>query len=77
MQEVETLLMRFGFRLERVSGSHHIYRYNDVEQIRKVVVPLHGRKVKPFYVQQVVQVLDELFPEEVTGDEEEDDGQND
>lgn len=31
MQEVETLLLRFGFRLERVSGCHHIYRYEGEE----------------------------------------------
>ncbi len=27
--EVETLLLGFGFILARVSGSHHVFRYND------------------------------------------------
>jgi hypothetical protein len=68
--------MRFGFQLERISGSHHIYRYEG-EEVRNVIVPLHGRKVKPFYVQRAVQILDELFPEEVDNGEETDNGQND
>lgn len=74
MQEVETLLLRFGFILERVSGSYHIYRYDDGERLRKIVVPLYGRKVKAVYVEKAVELLDELFPEEETGDSE---GEND
>lgn len=75
MQEVETLLLRFGFQLERISGSHHIFRYEG-EVLYKVIVPLHGRKVKAIYVQRAVQMLDELFPEEPVSDEESDDGQD-
>ena len=66
MQEVETLLMRFGFTLERIQGSHHIYRYTDGKQISKIVVPLHGRKVRTIYVKRAVELLDKLFPQEMT-----------
>jgi predicted RNA binding protein YcfA (HicA-like mRNA interferase family) len=61
MQEVETLLLRFDFVLERVSGSHHIYRYNGVP-VRKIVIPLHGRKVKEVYVKRAIDLLDTIFP---------------
>lgn len=69
MQEVETLLLRFGFRLERISGSHHIFRYKVGEQLGRIVVPLHGRKVGAVYVKQAVELLDELFPEEQTDED--------
>lgn len=46
MEEVETLLTRFGFKLARVSGSHHIFEYEDEQRFRQIIVPLHGRKVK-------------------------------
>lgn len=72
MQEVETLLKNFGFELARISGSHHIYEYDAGDIWKQVVVPLHGRKVKKAYVKQVVDILDELFPEdEDEGDEQE------
>ena len=72
MQEVETLLKRFGFLLLRVSGSHHVYRYDDGQHIRNIVVPLHSRKVRTVYVREVIQMLDELFPEDVDEDDEDD-----
>lgn len=70
MQEVETLLSRFGFKLERISGSHHVFRFSDDEQTQSISVPLHGRKVKTVYVRQVIELLDELFPEEISDDAE-------
>jgi len=73
MQEVETLLLRFGFSLESVRGSHHTYRFSDGQQVRKIVVPLHGRKVKFIYVKRAVELLDEIFPEELGQEDEDDD----
>ena len=64
MQDVETLLARFGFTLARISGSHHIYEYDDGEHAQQIVVPLHGRSVKKVYVQQISDMLDTLFPPE-------------
>jgi len=64
MQEVETLLSRFGFTLARISGSHHIYEYDVGDLWKQVIVPLHGSKVKKIYVKKVVEAIDELFPEE-------------
>jgi len=64
MQEVETLLSRFGFTLARISGSHHIYEYDVGDIWKQVIVPLHGSKVKKIYVKKVVEAIDELFPEE-------------
>jgi predicted RNA binding protein YcfA (HicA-like mRNA interferase family) len=62
MQDVETLLTRFGFVLDRVSGSHHLFVYKQGETYRAIGFPLHGRKVKRVYVERVTELLDELFP---------------
>ena len=72
MQDVQTLLQRFGFVLVRTRGSHHIFEYDDGETNRQIVVPLHGRKVKKVYVQRIVELLDELFPPEETAERAED-----
>ena len=69
MQEVQTLLSYFGFELVRTTGSHHIFEYDDGENFSQIVVPLHGRKVKKFYIKRISQILDEMFPEEEKGDE--------
>jgi predicted RNA binding protein YcfA (HicA-like mRNA interferase family) len=73
MQDIGTLLVRFGFTLARISGSHHIYEYDDGQRFKQITVPLHGRKVKKAYVQQISELLDEMFPEEpdVVGTEDE------
>lgn len=64
MQEVQTLLKRFGFILDRVSGSHHLFVYEQGEIYRSISIPLHGRKVKRVYVERATDLLDELFPED-------------
>ena len=73
MQDVETLLQRFGFALVRRAGSHHLFEYDDGEQWRQIVVPLHGRKVKQVYVEQVIALLNTLFPVEAMNTSEVDD----
>ncbi len=64
MQDLETLLTRFGFVLDRVSGSHHLFVYREGRVYRSISIPLHGRKVKKVYVLKALELLDELFPEE-------------
>jgi predicted RNA binding protein YcfA (HicA-like mRNA interferase family) len=77
MRDVETLLVRFGFTLARIHGSHHIFEYDNGERFQQVIVPLHGRKVKRMYIQQVIAILDELFPPEELTDEDENGGDED
>jgi predicted RNA binding protein YcfA (HicA-like mRNA interferase family) len=72
MQDVETLLLRFGFVLDRISGSHHLYVYRQGEVYRSIGIPLHGRKVKKVYVEKVIEMLDELFPIEDDLDDQDD-----
>lgn len=73
--QIETLLLSFGFTLDRVRGSHHTFLYRDDENKIRIVVPVHGNKVASFYVKEVLDILDEHFLENQEGGEtaEEDD----
>jgi predicted RNA binding protein YcfA (HicA-like mRNA interferase family) len=48
--EVKRMLERAGYRLVRVSGSHHVFA-KPGEQLFSL--PVHQGKVKPVYVRQV------------------------
>ncbi len=71
-QEIETLLGHFEFTLDRVSGSHHIFILDDGEIRHRIVVPVHGQKIKPVYIKQVIEEIDRLFPVEGSSEEESD-----
>jgi predicted RNA binding protein YcfA (HicA-like mRNA interferase family) len=47
------LLEKHGWALIRVNGSHHVFKKPGSPD---VVIPVHGGKVKPFYVRQVTQL---------------------
>ncbi|MBX3283367.1 MAG: type II toxin-antitoxin system HicA family toxin [Acidobacteria bacterium] len=53
-REIEKLLLEEGFVLDRVSGSHHIFKRGGVT----FVVPVHDRKVKTIYVKRVIEIIE-------------------
>ncbi len=61
-REIETLLGQLGFVLDRVSGSHHVFILRDGDTVHRIVVPIHGQRIKPVYVKQVIEKIDEIFP---------------
>jgi len=48
--EVRRLLERKGYRLARISGSHHVFTKPGA---RAVPIPVHSGMVKPAYVRLV------------------------
>jgi predicted RNA binding protein YcfA (HicA-like mRNA interferase family) len=46
----------YGYRLVRISGSHHIFEKPDRQLLS---IPVHRGKVKPFYVRQIQRIIDE------------------
>lgn len=54
--ELKQLLINENFVLDRVSGSHHIFRNKDVV----FVIPMHKNYVKSVYVRKVIEIIDEL-----------------
>ncbi len=51
--EVKKMLERAGYRLVRISGSHHYFTKLGAEPFS---IPVHHGKVKPYYVRQVEKV---------------------
>lgn len=53
--DIRTLLLREGFRLDRVTGSHHIFKKSDVT----FVIPVHSNRVKSVYVKRVIELVEQ------------------
>ena len=44
-----------GWVLERINGSHHVFRMPNGGHF---AVPVHGGKVKPVYVRQIKKIIE-------------------
>jgi len=55
-RDVRILVEAFGFRLQRVSGSHHIFGHSDVP----VLVNLQetGGEAKPYQIRQFLRLVE-------------------
>ncbi len=53
--QIETLLLREGFIVERTTGSHHVF----VRENISFVIPRHGKRVKSVYAKRVIEMLEE------------------
>ncbi len=47
------VLERCGWRLDRIKGSHHVFRHPD--HGHRVVVPLHGRDLAKGTLNQIIE----------------------
>ena len=52
--EAELLLLQAGFIADGGEGSHRVYRHPDG---RKVVLPFHGKGIKPVYIREIRKLL--------------------
>lgn len=52
--EAEQLLFDAGFVLDGGKGSHQVYRRADGE---KMILPRHGKDVKPVYIRTIRKIL--------------------
>jgi predicted RNA binding protein YcfA (HicA-like mRNA interferase family) len=53
-ENIRKLLELEGFILERISGSHHIFKKSEII----FVVPVHGNRVKSVYVKRIVEIIE-------------------
>lgn len=51
--DLRTLLFYEGFELERVTGSHHVFKKAGV----RFVIPVHANRVKSVYVRRVIALI--------------------
>lgn len=52
--EVQRLLESYGYRLKRISGSHHVF---DKPGESPIPIPVHHGRVKHVYVRQIKKKL--------------------
>ena len=53
--QVRRLLESEPFQLERISGSHHVFKKDDII----FVLPVHQNRVKVVYVKRVIEIIEE------------------
>lgn len=56
LRRMVNLVEAFGFRLSRVSGSHHIFVRNDVPEL--VNLQEVGGKAKPYQIRQFLKIVE-------------------
>ena len=57
-RDLDRLLTRLGFRLDRVSGSHHVYLHPKVT--RPLNIQPIGKDAKPYQVRQLRDMIAEF-----------------
>jgi predicted RNA binding protein YcfA (HicA-like mRNA interferase family) len=56
--DFQRILEAFGFTLDRINGSHHIYRHSLVT--RPLSVQPKGNMAKPYQVDQFLDIVEEF-----------------
>jgi predicted RNA binding protein YcfA (HicA-like mRNA interferase family) len=51
---IRKLLELEGFDLDRITGSHHIFKREEIV----LVIPVHNNRVKSVYVKRVVELIE-------------------
>ena len=54
-KDVRKLLESEEFILDRITGSHHVFRKSDIV----FVVPVHHNRVKTVYVKRMIEIIEE------------------
>lgn len=57
-EEFVTLLESFGFTLDRVRGSHHVFTHPGLVELLSVQ-PKQGGKAKPYQVRQFFKLIEQ------------------
>jgi len=56
--DFERILKAFGFALERVNGSHRIYKHAEVP--RRLSIQPRGGQAKPYQIDQFLDIIEEF-----------------
>ena len=52
--DIRKILELSGFVLDRISGSHHIFKKNEII----LVIPVHNNRVKSVYVKRIIELIE-------------------
>lgn len=56
--DFERILIAFGFALDRINGSHHIYKHSAVP--RRLSIQPRGGQAKPYQIDQFLDMVEEF-----------------
>lgn len=56
--DFQRILKSFGFALDRINGSHHIYKHPNVN--RMLSIQPRGDKAKPYQIDQFLDMVEEF-----------------
>lgn len=59
VEELCSLVESYGFRIDRVKGSHYIYKRPGYEGI--ITIPHHGSDVQPRICKQAINAIQEVI----------------
>jgi len=57
--DLQTVLEAFGFELNRIKGSHHIYKHPDIDDALLSLQPTKKRQAKPYQIKQFLRLVEE------------------
>ena len=57
--DIRKLLEYEGFYLDRITGSHHIFKYAETT----FVIPVHNNRVKVIYIRKVLEFIEQADTE--------------
>ena len=57
-RDFQRVLEAFGFKLDRIKGSHHNYKHNAVP--RPLSVQSRGNMAKPYQIDQFLDIVEEF-----------------
>lgn len=75
-QDLKQTLEDYGFTLQSSSGSHHIFRVAVGEQVWKLVIPFKKPHIKPHYVKDALNAIDEVAALQTAEQNEDDSNEN-
>lgn len=59
LEELRQVLESYGFYLDRIVCSHHVFRAEVGEHVWKLVIPFQ-KPIKIVYVKQAIEAIDEI-----------------
>jgi predicted RNA binding protein YcfA (HicA-like mRNA interferase family) len=54
-----TLIEAFGFELDRINGSHHIYKHSEISEALLSLQPTKDNQAKPYQIKQFLRLVEE------------------
>ncbi len=68
LDDLRQVLEDYGFWLDRIVGSHHVFRAEIDQRVWKLTIPFN-KPIKIIYVKQALAAIDEISQYDLSGGE--------